>query len=134
MLRLLITSSIEDDARTKLQVNMTRVRVVYWKEIPVQVQSEDENGRISRQLDDRFQRAADAVAMKDGSAGTDEYLDAWGFGPYKDAEGGATESAEAVALKYEAMPADFVKRILRMQKDGSRVPDPGAIDHWVESQ
>jgi hypothetical protein len=71
--------------------------------------------------------------MKDGSAGTDEYLDAWEFGPYEEVEGGATESAEATVLKLEAMPTDFVKRILGMQEDGSRVPNPGAIDHWVES-
>ena len=42
---------------------MVRVRVMYWKEIPVQVQAEDASGRVSRQLEDRFQQAADMVAM-----------------------------------------------------------------------
>ena len=112
---------------------MARVRVMYWKEIPVQVQAEDENGRVSRQLDDRFQRAADSVAMKDGSEGTDEYLDSWEFGPYQSVDGGAAESAEETALNLEKMPQDFVKKILKMQLDGSRVPNPGAIDHWIES-
>jgi len=111
---------------------MTRVRVMYWKEIPVQVQAEDENGRVSRQLDDRFQKAADAVAMKDGSEGTDEYLDAWEFGPYNDAEGSATEAAEQLATKLQGIPTNFVKRIITMQEDGSRKPTPGAIDHWAE--
>jgi hypothetical protein len=112
---------------------MSRVRVMYWKEIPVQVQAEDEDGRISRQLADRFQKAADAVAMKDGSEGTDEYLDAWDFGPYEEIEGPAGDSAESVAVKLEKMPRDFVQRILKMQEDGSRAPNPGAIDHWVDS-
>ncbi|MBN4064179.1 virulence factor [Dehalococcoides mccartyi] len=112
---------------------MTRVRIMYWKEIPVQVQAEDNSGRISRQLEDRFQKAADAVAMKDGSEGTDEYLDAWEFGPYSDAEGPAVEEAETVALKLERMPRDFVQRIVEMHKNGTRVAEPGAIDHWVES-
>ena len=112
---------------------MTRVRVMYWKEIPVQVQAEDSNGRVSRQLDDRFQKAADAVAMKDGSEGTDEYLDAWEFGPYEETDGSATEMAEEVAVKLEQMPANFVKKILKMQEDGSRNPTPGAIDHWAAS-
>jgi hypothetical protein len=112
---------------------MTRVRVMYWKEIPVQVQAEDENGRVSRQLEDRFQKAADAVAMKDGSEGTDEYLDAWEFGPYVEVESSASEIAEQLGSKLEQMPSNFVQRIIKMQVDGTRVPTPGAIDHWVES-
>ena len=112
---------------------MTRVRIMYWKEIPVQVQAEDDNGRVSRQLDDRFQKAADAVAMRDGSEGTDEYLDAWEFGSYEEMDGSAKEMAEIVAVKLEMMPADFVKTILKMQKDGTRNPTPGSIDHWAAS-
>ena len=112
---------------------MTRVRVMYWKEIPVQVQAEDSSGRVSRQLEDRFQKAADAIAMKDGSEGTDEYLDAWGCGPYSDVDGEAANAAEELASKLERMPRDFVQRIAKMQDDGSRIPEPGAIDHWVES-
>lgn len=112
---------------------MSRVRVVYWKEIPAQVQAEDENGRVSRQLEDRFQKAADAVAMKDGSEGTDEYLDAWDFGPYNDSEASAVDAAEQKALELERMPSNFVQRIIKMHEDGTRIPNPGAIDHWVES-
>lgn len=112
---------------------MARVRIMYWKEIPVQVQAEDATGRVSRQLEDRFQQAADAVAMQDGSEGTDEYLDAWGFGPYEDHDENATRAAEAVARKLENMPVAFVKKIIDMQRDGTRNPVPGAIDHWAES-
>lgn len=112
---------------------MARVRVMYWKEIPVQVQAEDDEGRVSRQLDDRFQKAVDAVAMRDGSEGTDDYLDAWEFGSYEEMDGSATEMAEVVAGRLETMPADFVKNILKMQEDGSRIPTPGAIDHWTAS-
>lgn len=112
---------------------MARVRVMYWKEIPVQVQAEDENGRVSRPLEDRFQKAADAVAMKDGSQGTDEYLEAWGFGPYSEIDGVAAEVAEQLATKLQGIPTNFVKRIIKMHEDGTRDPAPGAIDHWVES-
>ena len=114
------------------RTNMTRARVLYWKEIPVQVQAEDENGRVSRQLEERFQKAADAVAMKDGSEGTDEYLDAWEFGSYEDAEGAASDVAEQLGKNLEQMPSNFVQRIVKMQDDGTRDPRPGAIDHWVE--
>ena len=112
---------------------MTRVRIMYWKEIPVQVQAEDDDGRVSRQLDDRFQKAADAVAMMDGSEGTDEYLDAWEFGSYQEMDGSAKEMAEVIAVRLETMPADFVKTILKMHKDGTRTPTPGSIDHWAAS-
>jgi hypothetical protein len=113
---------------------MVRVRVMYWKEIPVQVQAEDANGRISRQLDDRFQRAVDAVAMQDGSEGTDEYLDGWGFGPYEEAEETATDAAEAVAVQLEQMPVEFARKIVDMHKQGTRNPVPGAIDHWTRGK
>ena len=33
---------------------MAKVRVMYWKEIPVQVQGEDDSGRVSKELDARF--------------------------------------------------------------------------------
>jgi hypothetical protein len=112
-------------------LNMARVRVMYWKEIPVQVQAEDATGRVSRQLEDRFQQAADTVAMQDGSQGTDEYLDAWGFGPYEDHTENAADAAEAVARELENMPVDFVKKVIDMQRDGTRKPVPGAIDHWA---
>lgn len=110
---------------------MARVRVMYWKEIPIQVQAEDAEGRVSRQLDDRFQQAADMVAMQDGSQGTDEYLDGWGFGPYEDGDGAATDAAEAVAVQLERMPVDFILKIIEMHKAGTRDPVPGAIDHWA---
>lgn len=107
------------------------MRVLYWKEIPVQVQAEDADGRISRQLEDRFQKAADAVAMKDGSEGTDEYLNAWAFGDYVQSEAKAKDAAEQTAIHLEKIPSDFVKRIITLYEQGSRDPVPGAIDHWA---
>ena len=65
---------------------MTKVRVMYWKEIPVQVQAEDENGTVSVPLQDRFQEGVDRLATFDGSIGTDEYLQAWNWGHYIDSE------------------------------------------------
>ena len=111
---------------------MARVRVMYWKEIPVQVQAEDEDNRVTRQLDERFQKAVDAVAMIDGSQGTDEYLEGWQFGPYLDQDGPAADSAESVARKLEKMPENFVRRILELQKSGERNVQPGSIDSWSD--
>ena len=111
---------------------MTRVRVMYWKEIPVQVQAVDDSSTVSKPLDHRFQEAADAIAMLDGSAGTDEYLSAWQWGQYQDADGSAAEAAQAAAERFNRrFPDDFAARIRDLHRSGTRDPSPGAIDHWV---
>ena len=114
-------------------LKMARVRVMYWKEIPVQVQAEDANNRVTRQLDERFQQAVDVIAMSDGSQGTDEYLEGWQFGPYLEHDASAADSAESVAGKLEQIPENFVRRILELQKNGSRDVQPGSIDNWSSS-
>ena len=111
---------------------MTRVRVMYWKEIPVQVQAEDGDRVVSAPLDERFQRGVDAVAMFDGSAGGDEYLMAWEWGEYSDADGEAGEAAATLAALYNArFPRDFVARIRKLHQTDERDPRPGAADHWL---
>ena len=111
---------------------MARVRTMYWKEIPVQLQAQDDDGQVSLPLDPRFQEAIDAVAMLDGSAGTDAYLDGWGFGPVVETEGSAKAVADAVAAKYNSnMPENFVARIRDLHRAGTRDETPGAIDSWA---
>ena len=106
---------------------------MYWKEIPVQVQARDESEAVSRQLDPRFQQGVDAISMMDGSAGADDYLMAWEWGEFEDAEGSASEAAEAAAARLnENFPDDFVSRIRDLHRDGRRDPTPGAVDHWAD--
>ena len=64
-----------------------KVRIMYWKEIPVQVQATDDSETQSLQLEPRFQEAVDAVSMMEGSYGSDEYLDAWEWGEYTEIQG-----------------------------------------------
>ena len=110
---------------------MARVRIMYWKEIPVQVQAEDGSGQVSRPLDDRFQQGVDAVSMFDGSSGTDDYLMAWEWGEYAEMGGGAEQAASTVAESYnKGFPRDFVARIRGLTESGLRDTGPGAIDHW----
>ena len=105
---------------------------MYWKEVPVQVQAVDDVGAVSKPLEPRFQEAADAIAMFDGSAGTDEYMMAWEWGAYEESGGLAEAVAEATAARINAgMPSDFVARIRDLHLSGDRDPSPGAIDHWV---
>ena len=111
----------------------SKIRILYWKEIPVQVEAEDASTKISMPLDPRFQEAADAIAMFDGSYGSDEYLDAWQWGDHIDSQLDAKEAAETTSKRYnEKMPDDFVARIRDMHNSQSRNPSATAIDHWLE--
>ncbi len=111
---------------------MARVRVMYWKEIPVQVQAHDEAGVVSKLLDNRFQQAVDAVAMFDGSAGSDAYLSAWEWGEYKAESGSAREAAERVSARYdEQFPRDIIGVIRSAVKAERRNPMAGTLDHLM---
>lgn len=112
---------------------MTNIRIMYWKEIPVQVQAEDESGRVSRQLDERFQQGVDAISMFDGSAGTDEYLTGWEWGANTSAEGTAQDAADALVARINnGFPGDFVARVRKLHHADNRDPQPGAVDHWTD--
>ena len=113
---------------------MAKVRVMYWKEIPVQVQAQDESAPpVAAPLDARFQQGVDAIAMFDGSMGSDDYLMAWEWHEYGDVKGAAADVAAAIAERYnEGFPADFVARIRDMQNAGERDATPGAVDHWID--
>ena len=111
---------------------MVKVRVMYWKEIPVQVQATDGSGQVSKQLDPRFQEGVDAVSMFDGSAGSDDYLIAWEWGEYREVGGDAEQAASTMAQRYNTdFPEDFVAKIRDLQRAGDRNPTPGAIDDWM---
>ena len=110
---------------------MAKVRVMYWKEIPVQVKAEDESGEASRPLDDRFQQGVDAISMLDGSSGGDEYLMGFEWGQYSEVEGSADEVADGEAERINReIPKDFVARVRDLHQSGRRDPRPGAIDTW----
>ena len=112
---------------------MAKVRIMYWKEIPVQVQAQDAGAPpVSVPLDARFQQGVDAIAMSDGSLGSDDYLMAWEWREYGDVDGPAQSAAEAVAARFnEGFPADFVARIRNLQNAGERDATPGAVNHWL---
>ena len=111
----------------------TSVQILYWKEIPIQVQADDGSTQASRPLDSRFQEAADAIAMFDGSSGSDAYLDAWEWQHFADLDGAPDAAASQVAEQFNTgMPADFVARIRDSITNDTRDPSPGAINGWLE--
>ena len=81
---------------------MAEYRVLYWQTIPSVIEAKDESGKHKIQLSDRFQTLIDAVAMKQGLAGTDGYLEQWRRGRAKSREGTAEAVAAAVQAELEA--------------------------------
>lgn len=111
----------------------SKLRVLYWKEVPVQVEATDGAGRVSLPLDARFQEGADAIAMFEGSYGTDDYLDGWQWGEAVQVDSEAQQAAEEWVQRYNrGMPEDFVARIRDLHEEGKRDPSAGAIDGWIE--
>tara|TARA_Y100001936_G_scaffold87786_1_gene86209 strand:- start:333 stop:683 length:351 start_codon:yes stop_codon:yes gene_type:complete len=110
---------------------MINIKIMYWKEIPVQILVENSSIKRSIELDQRFQQAVDAIAMFDGSMGTDEYLDGWQWIESK--SNMTLEIAIDKLTKYynEGIPENFVSKIRDQIKNGSRNESPGSIEKWI---
>ena len=67
---------------------------VYWRDIPAQVIIKQGRKSAKAQLEDRFEKAVDMAAMKDGAAGSDAYLADWRRGDPTPVEG---EDMDALA-------------------------------------
>lgn len=93
----------------------TQIQTLSWKNIPTQVKASDESGgEHSVLLDERFQQAVDALAMDQGLAGTDEYLDHWNWSEPADRDGALQVAAESFAKELDsswpkAVPAMVAK-------------------------
>lgn len=82
---------------------MARYRVLSWRGIPAQVKVFEEGGRpVSAPLSDRWQQEIDRVAMREGLAGSDEYLALWEWSDDLEHPGEAREVLEAVVAELEA--------------------------------
>ena len=92
---------------------MARIRITYWRDIPVLVTARDDAGEVTVALGPRFQELVDAVAMQTGLSNTEEYLGAWETRAEEDREGSAGDVAQAVAAELEEAFAEIRVRHLR---------------------
>ena len=77
---------------------MATYRVMSWRGIPSQVKVIDDTGAtVSKMLPASFQQEIDRVAMAEGLAGSDEYLEAWAWSDEAIRDGSAEVVATAVA-------------------------------------
>ena len=87
---------------TPNNARMARLRVTYWRDIPVLVTARDDDGEVTVPLDPRFQQLVDAVAMQTGLTGPDAYLADWRTGPEEERAGAAPAVAREIAAEREA--------------------------------
>ncbi|HSB88616.1 MAG TPA: virulence factor [Anaerolineales bacterium] len=81
---------------------MTRVQIVYWRDIPAQVKARQGSQRAARPLSGRFQQAIDEAAMRAGLSGTDDYLGQWRSTEGEERPGDPETLAQAAAEELEA--------------------------------
>ncbi len=83
--------------------------IMYWRDIPAQVNAKAGRTKARRELSRRFQEAIDAAAMKSGAHGTDSYLEGWHKG-----------AAEPCGEDLDAVVNDTVAR-LEIEYDSARL-------------
>ena len=80
---------------------MATYQIVYWQDIPSQVDARGDGGTHKAMLSQRFQELIDIVAMKKNLTQSDDYINAWAKGPKQERSGSAADVAQAVARELE---------------------------------
>jgi hypothetical protein len=76
---------------------MARYRVLAWREIPTQVQASDDTGaRVSRPMPRWYMQEISRITMREGLAGSDDYLKEFAWSEEVERAGSADEVAYAV--------------------------------------
>ena len=91
---------------------MARVRIMYWRDIPVLVTARDGAEEATVPLSARFQELVDVAAMQAGLSESDAYLAEWRTGPEEERAGPAHAVASAVATELEEQFAEIRARTL----------------------
>ncbi|MDE2754959.1 MAG: virulence factor [Acidobacteriota bacterium] len=80
---------------------MAQYQILFWKDIPAQIKVYQGRRGVSRPLPDRFQVEIDRVAMAEGLAGTDDYLDQWHWSAKQERSGTTQEVLDSLAEELE---------------------------------
>lgn len=79
---------------------MARYRILAWRDIPTQVQVTDGAGaRISRPMPRWFMQEISRITMREGLAGTDDYLEQFAWSDEQERDGAADEVADALVAE-----------------------------------
>ena len=80
---------------------MATFQVLYWQEIPSQVDARDGAKQHKETLSQRFQELIDLVATKRGLVESDAYISGWSKGEKTERPGSAIDVAKSVAAEFE---------------------------------
>ncbi len=92
---------------------MAVYQILHWNDIPAQVRVFKGKKTISREMPARFQVAIDRIAMEEGLAGSEDYLDQWQWTEKRERPGDAEVVLNALLRELEA---DYDDRLWK--KDG----------------
>jgi len=81
---------------------MATYRVVYWQEIPSQVDAKEGGVKHKQPLSQRFQELINRAAAQRKLDRADDYIKAWARGEPATRPGSAREVAQAVAAEFES--------------------------------
>jgi hypothetical protein len=97
---------------------MAKFKILYWHGIPSQVRSTDKNGRVGKQLPERFQLAIDDVAKRAKFIRSASFTDGFQWTDEEERSGSAEEVALAVVaeldIKYQKI---YCQRITESLKE-----------------
>jgi hypothetical protein len=80
---------------------MATYQIVYWQDIPSQVDARDGGKSHKEMLSQRFQELIDLVAMRKKITQSDDYINGWSKGEKTERAGTAVEVAMVVAKELE---------------------------------
>jgi hypothetical protein len=85
---------------------VTRVQILYWQSVPSLVKATADDGtEVKRQLPDTFQQEIDRLAMEQGLAGSEAYLEEWRWSEPEERDGAPADVAAAVEAELLAAHA-----------------------------
>lgn len=98
---------------------MTKLKILFWHDTPIQVRAEGKEGRAVVQQSARFQAAIDEAAMAANLIGADEYTKGFQWREADAREGSAQDVAQAVAPELESRydQIDWQSKARRLKRD-----------------
>ncbi len=105
---------------------MARIRITYWRDIPVLVTARQGADEVVVPLAPGFQDLADRVAIQEGLSESDTYLAQWRVGPEMERSGSARAGANATAAELDEGLEALRARYREPHVDASGAPgEPG---------
>ena len=95
---------------------MATYQVMYWQEIPSQVEARADGKVHKVPLSQRFQELIDIIAVKRKLDSSDDYIAQWSKGKKEERAGSAEEVVKAVAAELEAQYDDIRAKAIEQSR------------------